>query len=316
MSATKPLTKSAKVKSVIWDYFILTVGTMLYAFSWSCMFVPNQIASGGVTGAATVINFATGIPVYISFGAINILLLVMGFLILGNAFGFKTIYVIAISTFFLDIFAGMENWYIFFDNKLLLVVVASCIESYGISLVLDHGGSTGGTDIVALIINKFWPVSLGTVYLCCDVFIIASVLLVPGKTLEDMVYGYVAMIIFSVFVDWVTLGRKSTWQLLVFSEKYEQIADYIIKELDRGVTALNAVGWFTKNEKKVLLILVRKNQLHNLTKVIKNIDPKAFISVSSASTVYGEGFDEIKTGVSIKNLKKKKNNADEQKQNC
>ena len=210
----------------------------------------------------------------------------------------------------------MENWYIFFDNKLLLVVVASCIESYGISLVLDHGGSTGGTDIVALIINKFWPVSLGTVYLCCDVFIIASVLLVPGKTLEDMVYGYVAMIIFSVFVDWVTLGRKSTWQLLVFSEKYEQIADYIIKELDRGVTALNAVGWFTKNEKKVLLILVRKNQLHNLTKVIKNIDPKAFISVSSASTVYGEGFDEIKTGVSIKNLKKKKNNADEQKQNC
>ena len=312
----KPLTKQGKVKSIVLDYLMLTIGTLLYAFAWSCMFIPNEIASGGVTGAATVINFATGIPVYISFGVINVILLALGFLILGNAFGFKTIYVIAISTLFLDILGALALKYpvmvIKFHDKLMLVLLAATIESVGIAIVLNHGGSTGGTDIVALIINKFWPVSLGTVYLACDVFIIASVLLVPGKTLEDMVYGYVAMVVFSVMVDWITLGRKSTWQLLVFSDKYEQIADYIINELDRGVTALNAIGWYTKNEKKVLLILVRRNQLHNLTKVIKSIDSKSFISVSSASTVYGEGFDEIKTGVSISKLKKSKKNAEKQ----
>lgn len=296
----------SKVKSVAADYAVLTIGTLLYAFAWACMLIPNDIASGGATGAATIIQFATGIPVYISFAVINVILLLTGFLVLGNSFGFKTIYVIAVSTLFLDLLSACENWFIFFDNKLLLVLVASFIESYGISIVLDHGGSTGGTDIIALIVNKFWPVSLGKVYLACDLFIIASVLLVPGKTIEDMVYGYVAMIVFSLMVDWVTLGRKSTWQLLVFSEHYSEIADYIINKMDRGVTALNAVGWYTKADKKVLLILVRKSQLHSLTKVIKKIDSKAFISVSEASTVYGEGFDEIKTGVDIK-LKKGKN---------
>lgn len=308
--------KKEKIKSLVSDYVVLTIGTLLYAFAWTSMFIPNEIASGGVTGAATIINFATGIPVYISFGVINVILLLLGFLILGTSFGFKTIYVIAISTLFLDLLAmipGIDT-FIHIENKLLLTIVAASIESYGISLVLDRGGSTGGTDIVALIVNKFWPVSLGKVYLFCDVFIIASVLLVPGKTIEDMIYGYVAMIIFSVMVDWITLGRKSTWQLLVFSDKFEQIADYIIKELDRGVTALNAIGWYTKNERKILLIVVRKNQLHDLTTVIKNIDPKSFISVSSASTVYGEGFDEIKTGVKLNKLKKSPKKDERQKE--
>ena len=137
-------------------------------------------------------------------------------------------------------------------------------------------------------------------------FIIASVLLIPGKTVEDMVYGYVAMVIFSVFVDWVMLGRNSTWQIMVFSNKYKEIADTVINDLNRGVTALDAQGWYSGESKKVLLILVRKAELHTITKVVKEIDPKAFVTVSSASTVYGEGFDEMKTGIKLK-LKKKEN---------
>ena len=292
--------------SVLDDYVVITIGVLFYTFAWADMLIPNGIASGGLTGACTILNFATGIPVYLSYIVVNGLLILLGTLILGKGFGFKTLYAIGLSTLGLDFLAGMEFLHVFFDNKLLLVIVAAIIESIGITCILARGGSTGGTDIVALIVNKFWPVSLGKVFLAVDVFIIASILLIPGKTVEDMVYGDVAMVIFSVFVDWVLLGRNSTWQIMVFSNKYKEIADTVINDLNRGVTALDAQGWYSGESKKVLLILVRKAELHTITKVVKEIDPKAFVTVSSASTVYGEGFDEMKTGIKLK-LKKKEN---------
>ena len=299
--------KKHKFLSVIDDYIVITIGVALYTFAWADMLIPNGIASGGLTGACTTLNFATGIPVYLSYIVVNTLLILGGTLVLGKGFGFKTLYAIGLSSLGLDIFAGMEFLHVFFDNKLLLVVVAAIIESIGITCILARGGSTGGTDIVALIINKFWPISLGKVFLALDLFIIASVLLIPGKTVEDMVYGYVAMVIFSVFVDWVLLGRNSTWQIMVFSNKYKEIADTVIHDLNRGVTALDAQGWYSGESKKVLLILVRKPELHTITKVVKELDPTAFVTVSSASTVYGEGFDEMKTGINLK-LKKKSDN--------
>ena len=302
--------KKSSFRSILEDYAIITVGVFLYTFAWADMMIPNGIASGGLTGACTILNFATGIPVYLSYIVVNTLLILIGTIVLGKGFGFKTLYAIGLSTVGLDILAGMENLYLFFDNKLLLVVVAAIIESIGITFILARGGSTGGTDIVALIVNKFWPVSLGKVFLALDLFIIASVLLIPGKTVEDMVYGYVAMVIFSVFVDWVLLGRNSTWQIMVFSNKYKEIADTVIHDLNRGVTALDAQGWYSGESKKVLLILVRKPELHTITKTVKEIDPSAFVTVSSASTVYGEGFDEMKTGINLK-LKKKSYNGNQ-----
>jgi len=292
--------------SVLDDYVVITIGVLFYTFAWADMLIPNGIASGGLTGACTILNFATGIPVYLSYIVINGLLILLGTLILGKGFGFKTLYAIGLSTLGLDFLAGMESLHVFFDNKLLLVIVAAIIESIGITCILARGGSTGGTDIVALIVNKFWPVSLGKVFLAVDVFIIASILLIPGKTVEDMVYGDVAMVIFSVFVDWVLLGRNSTWQIMVFSNKYKEIADTVIHDLNRGVTALDAQGWYSGESKKVLLIMVRKPELHTITKTVKEIDPSAFVTVSSASTVYGEGFDEMKTGLKL--MRKKKSN--------
>ena len=304
------VSKKKKFLSTLDDYIIITLGVALYTFAWADMLIPNGIASGGLTGACTIINFATGIPVYLSYVVVNGLLILIGTLILGKGFGFKTLYAIGLSTLGLDFLAGMEFLHVFFDNKLLLVVVAAIIESTGITFILARGGSTGGTDIVALIVNKFWPVSLGKVFLVVDMFIIASVLLVPGKTVEDMVYGYVAMVIFSVFVDWVLLGRNSTWQIMVFSNKYKEIADTVINDLNRGVTVLDAQGWYSGESKKVLLIIVRKQELHTITKTVKEIDPSAFVTVASASTVYGEGFDEMKTGINLKLIKKSSKNAE------
>ncbi len=179
--------KKGSFLSTIDDYVVITIGVLFYTFAWADMLIPNGIASGGLTGACTILNFATGIPVYLSYVTINGLLIILGSIVLGRGFGFKTLYAIGLSTLGLDFLAGMEFLHVFFDNKLLLVIVAAIIESIGITCILARGGSTGGTDIVALIVNKFWPVSLGKVFLAVDMFIIASILLIPGKTVEDTV---------------------------------------------------------------------------------------------------------------------------------
>jgi uncharacterized membrane-anchored protein YitT (DUF2179 family) len=183
-------------------------------------------------------------------------------------------------------------------------MVGALMESVGIGLVMLRGGSTGGTDIVAMMINKYWPISPGKVYLYSDLFIIASLLLVPGKTIEDLMYAYLLMLGFSFGIDYVLLGNKSSVQILVFSSRYKEIADHIINDLDRGVTALQSVGWYSQKESKVLLIIARKYKMNEVISGIREIDKKAFISVSTAMSVYGEGFEEVKTGLKKKNSSK------------
>ncbi|MBO8485309.1 MAG: YitT family protein [Bacteroidetes bacterium] len=286
------------------DYAILTFGLVIYVLAWTSFLIPNGIASGGGTGLCTIIYFASNetVPVSVSFFILNALLLIIGFMVLGKAFGIKTIYAIILSTILFDIFPRFD-WTVTFDEKFLVAVVGGILEAVGIGIVLLKGGSTGGTDIAAMIVNKYWPVSPGKVYLYTDIFIIASILLIPGKTIEDMIYGYIVMITFSFMVDFVLLGQKSSVQVLIFSSKYREIADKILT-MDRGVTALKSMGWYSKNDSIVLLVIVRRHQLHDIVSIIKAIDHSAFVSVSSASDVYGEGFEEMKTGLDLKKKQK------------
>ena len=300
-----------RILSVMWDYGIVTFGTLLYCLGWTSFLIPNGIASGGGTGLCTIIYFATGIPVSYSFFVLNAILLILGFLALGKAFGFKTIYVILLSTVLFKVLPEYPQLVAHFDERLVVAVVGGIVEAVGIGIVLLRGGSSGGTDIAAMIVNKYWPVSPGKVYLFSDLFIIASVLLIPGKTVEDMIYGYATMVTFSFMIDAVLLGRKSSVQILVFSSKYREVADFIITEMDRGVTALYAQGWYSEEDSKVLQIVARKTQLHQIAGAIKRIDSKAFVSVSTATSVYGEGFEEIKAGIKLKNRKVKNGRAEE-----
>ena len=294
-----------RIVSVLWDYAIVSFGTLLYCLAWTSFLIPNGTSSGGGTGLCTIIYFATGLPVAYSFFALNAILLILAFISLGKSFGFKTIYVIILSSVLLEFLPDYVQLVVHFDNRLLISVVGGLVEAVGIGIILLRGGSSGGTDIAAMIINKYWPVSPGKVYLYSDFFIIASILLIPGKTFEDMIYSYATVLTFSFMVDYVLLGQKSSVQILVFSKKYKEVADHII-EMDRGVTALNSVGWYSGEESKVLLIVARKSQLHQIVSIIKEIDNKAFVSVSTATSVYGEGFEEIKTGLKLK--KKDKTN--------
>ena len=309
--------KTSRLFDVIWDYFIMTVGTFIFVMAWTSFLQPNELASGGLTGLTTIMDYASGgaIPMDLTYSILNVLLLIAGFLFLGKTFGFKTIYVLALSSFLfwlLPNYFGEGSRIVNLEvvdedlTKLMVAIVGASMEAVGIGIILLRGGSTGGTDIVAMILNKYWPISPGKVYLYSDIFIVASLLFIPESLHGgpvNMIYAYVVMIAFSFGVDYVLLGRKSSVQLLVFSKKYNEIADHIIYDVERGVTALQSIGWYSQKESKVLLIILRKREMSGVIKEIKRIDKDAFVSVSEATSVYGEGFEEIKTGL---NLKKRK----------
>ena len=303
--------KTSRFLTVFMDYLLMTVGSLIFCMAWTSFLIPNGLASGGLTGLCTIIQYGTGIPVGLTYPVINVVLLILGFLSLGKAFGFKTIYVIALTSLLFDLLPKFPQLEVLMDEKFLVALVGATLESIGIGLVLLRGGSTGGTDIIAMMINKYWPVSPGRVYLYTDLFIISCLLFVPDKGLVDLIYAFVVMLGFSFGVDFVLLGNKSSVQILVFSSKYQEIADHMINEVHRGVTALQSVGWYSQKESKVLLIIARKYQMNEVVNEIKRIDKQAFISVSTAMSVFGEGFEEVKTGLSMKKLKNKEN-GDEQ----
>ena len=294
---------------VVNEFIVLTVACFIFALAWEGFMIPNGMSAGGMMGLCTVIQYATGglIPAQYSYFAVNAILIIVAVIAMGIGFGFKTIYCIVMSSLAMQIVASIPGIhsvageFFFVRETLLIPVIAGLLEAVGLGLVLRFGASTGGTDIIALMVNKYWPVSLSKVFLISDIIIVALLLFLPDKSFTDMVYGLVEIITFSAIIDYVVGGDKSSYQLLVFSDKYADIADHIISNMNRGVTVLNAQGWYTRKEKNVLLILINRKQLPELTKVIKEVDPRAFMSVSSTNNVYGEGFEEMKTGIKLKN---------------
>lgn len=300
-----------KALKAVGEYLILILGSLLFAIAWEGFVIPNNMSSGGMMGLFTVIQYATkgAVDASLLYMIVNVALLAVAFVILGLKFGIRTIFCIILTSVFMPMVAqipwlhSVPGNFLALPDPILVPVIGGLLEGVALGLVFRYNGSTGGSDILAMFINKYWPVSLGKFFIITDSIIITSILLLPGKQFGDMVYGYIMMLISALVLDWVSTGAKSTVQLLVFSSQYEKIADHITRDLDRGVTVLKAMGWYTKSDKNVLLILVRKKELFDLTKSIKEVDPKAFMSVSNASGVYGEGFEEIKVG-----FKKKKSN--------
>ena len=293
---------------ILKEYLVMTLGVLIFSAAWGCFMIPNGMSSGGLTGLCTVLQYATGglVKVGVSYGVINVILLAIAFLVMGARFGIKTIYCIALSSVALGAFPyfealhSVQGNFLYVPERFLIPFLSGLMEGVGLGLLFRQGGSSGGSDILAMIINKYWPVSPGRFFLVTDSIIVLSLMLLPEKTFSDLVYGFIMVVTSATIVDLTLMGGKSTIQVMVFSEKYEDIADYIIEKLNRGVTALNAVGWFTKNDKKVLLIMMQQKQLYEVTSVIKELDCNAFISVTPANSVYGEGFEEIKSGIKIK----------------
>lgn len=294
------------------EYALITIGLLGYVMGWILFLIPNNLIGGGVAGISSIIQYATGIPLGYPYFIINVALLITAFFILGKGFGGKTIYAIVLTAVCLNLGQGIvpediiENLALN-NGKLLCTIMGGILSGVGIGVSISQGGSTGGTDIVALIINKYRNVSPGRMILLIDVIIMLSSLLVPSymadgtlmpwaDKITTVVYGFILVTVSSTVVDLYLSGSRQSVQVFVFSQKYEQIADAITKDFHRGVTVLDGKGWYTKHSVQVLMIITRKTDLGVLLKYINSVDSNAFISVASVTGVYGKGFDMIKNG--------------------
>lgn len=291
------------------EYVLITLGVTLYALGWAMFLTPNSMIGGGVTGFSAILEYAFGLPISITYFILNILLLVIGTKILGTGFGFKTIYAIIMTSVMLavtkdhiptDFIAEFSQ-----DSKIVCTVLGGIMAGVGIGLSMSQGGSTGGTDIIALIWCKFKPASPGKVILIIDIIIILSSLLFPSYTAQGelmaypekvaiVVYGLIQVTVCGYAIDLYISGSKQSVQAFIFTKKVNEMADAIAFDMKRGVTVLPAKGWYSKEDKQVIMVVTRKTDLNLLFRYVKSIDPEAFLSVSSVMGVYGQGFDTIK----------------------
>ncbi len=273
-------------------YSIITLGLFINALGWTAFLIPAKITGGGVTGIATLIFYGTEIPVWISYLIINSVLILISMKILGKSFGIKTIYATATLTLFFSVLQGIIVEPIVNEN-FMSAVVGGIMAGAGVGIVFSQGGSTGGTDIIAMIINKYRNISPGKIILYADILIISSSFIL-FKSIEKIVYGYVTMAVTAYAIDLILTGAKRTVQLFIFSKMHEEIAEKIATNMNRGITLIDGTGWYSKKDSKILMVLVKKQESNSLLRIVKEVDPEAFISVNSVMGVYGKGFDRIK----------------------
>ena len=295
------------------EYTLITLGVLMYVMGWIIFLIPNNMIGGGVTGLGSIVQYATNgvVKIGYTYFVVNAGLLVAALFTLGRSFGAKSIYAILLTSVLLNVAQGIFPEQIIqtlaLDNgKLMCTIMGGIMVGIGIGLSMSQGGSTGGTDIIALIVNKYRNVSPGRMILILDAVIILSSLLAPSymadgtlmawpDKITTVVYGFILITIVSTVLDLYLTGSRQSVQIFVLSPKYAEIADAITRDLHRGVTVFNGKGWYTKTDTEVVMVVTRKSDLNVFLKYINAIDPNAFISVSSVTGVYGQGFDKVKT---------------------
>jgi uncharacterized membrane-anchored protein YitT (DUF2179 family) len=290
---------------VIREYLLITIGVLIYVAAWTTFLIPNHLVGGGVTGISTLIYYATGLPISVSFLAFNSVLIIAGLKTIGWKFGIKTIYGVIMTSIAFQVMPGiipldLINVMALDNGKLISSLLGAAVAGFGVGTVIAQGGSTGGTDILAQIIGKYKNISPGRIMMSCDLVIIGSSFFVSqeptvGLKLAVVLYGYLIIGLSSYTVDTVLSGAKRSIQYFIFSHKYQEIADKISTDLHRGVTVISSQGWYSHSEQKVLLVIVRRTESKAIAKIVKEIDKEAFISMGSVTGVYGAGFEVLKT---------------------
>ncbi|MFT3737643.1 MAG: YitT family protein [Breznakibacter sp.] len=274
------------------SYFFITAGLAVSAVGWTAFLIPSKIVGGGITGVATLLYLSFGIDVGVMSLAMNAILILLAVRIIGTSFGAKTIYGVVMIAILLTVGQRLFHAPIVSD-LFMATVIGGILAGIGGGIVFSNGGSTGGTDIVAMIINKYRNVSLGKLLLLIDAVIISTSFVVL-QSIEKVVYGFMAMAILAYTVDMVITGTKQTVQIFIISRKHQELTEAIITQANRGVTILDGRGGFTGEEVKVLMVLARKRDSIHVFRIIKHIDPNAFITMGNVMGVYGKGFDTMR----------------------
>ena len=282
------------------DYLAITLGLICYAIGWAAFLLPYQITTGGVTGIAAIIYYVTGIEIQISYFIINVVFLAFGLKILGPKFSIKTVFAIFMLTFLLWFFQlllkdeqGVLPQLLGPGQEFMATVIGAGLLGFGIGLVFCHNGSTGGTDIIAWIINKYKDVTLGRMMMYLDIIIISSCYFIFHDW-KRVLFGFCVLFVMSIVIDYVINSTRQSVQFLIFSRKHQEIAKGISQQIDRGVTLLDGTGYYSGKDIKVVVVLAKKSESLDIFRLVKDIDPNAFISQSNVVGVYGEGFDKLK----------------------
>jgi len=274
------------------SYVISTIALFVMALGYTGFLIPNKILGGGVNGIATMLYWTTNLSTGITIVGVNLILILIALRIIGSGFGVKTVYaVIVISVMFSLLQHHIKEPFV--TDKFLAAIIGGVMSGTSVGLVFTQGGSTGGTDIIAMIVNKYHNISPGKIILLIDVLIISSSFFV-FQSIETLVYGFVVMGVSSYTIDLVLTGFKQSVQLFVFSKNAEAIAERISHETGRGVTLIKGIGWYTKTEQSILMVMAKKMESQQLFRIIKEVDPEAFVSLNTVMGVYGKGFDVIR----------------------
>jgi len=286
------------------DYALIAVGVALYALGFTLFMLPYGLTTGGVAGIGAIIYYATGLEVQVTYISINIIFLIFAVRILGLRFCVKTIFAVATLSFFMWLFqrlfeipdpanpAKMILPRIIGDESFMASILGAISSGLGLALCFENNGSTGGTDIIAAIINKYRNMSLGSVIMACDVVIISSCYFVFHDW-SRVIYGFVILFVASMTLDYTIRRTNQSVQFLIFSRNAGAIADQLVKE-GYGVTMLNGEGWYTHTDRQVIICIVRMREKSRMLQLIKDIDPYCFVSMGDANSVWGEGFDKMK----------------------
>ena len=281
------------------DYVTIFIAMMSYCIGWNVFLLPNDITTGGVPGVSSIIFWGVGIPVQWTYFSINAVLLVVALKILGWKFCVKTVYAVVVLTVSTTYVSANYHGHLLHDQPFMASIIGAVFCGSGVGLGLASNGSTGGTDIIAAIVNKYRDISLGRVILICDVIIITSSYLVL-KDWEKVIYGYVVLYVTAFCIDQMVNSRRSSVQFFIISNMYKEIGERINREPHRGCTVIDAQGFYSGHDVKMLFVLAKRRQSEQIFRIINDVDPHAFVSQSAVIGVYGEGFDRFKVSSSKK----------------
>ena len=284
--------KRSKVGSIVRSHAIITFGLLCITFGWCAFLIPSNVTGGGVSGVAAIIYFATKFPAGVTYLLVNTALILAAMKIVNVSFAMKSVYGVVVFSFLLGLFQQIFTEPLVNDT-LLATIVGAILSGIGSGIVFTQGGSAGGTDLIAMMVTSRRNISPGRVIMMIDVVVISSLFFI-FQSLERMIYGYCVMVVSSYVVDFVLAGSKQSYQLFIFSDKYEEVAANIFSNVRRGLTLVDAQGWYTRKPTKMIMAIVRKHEVTDVFRAIKEIDPDAFISLGNVMGVYGRGFDQMK----------------------
>ncbi len=283
--------KATKVSEYIVKYVLVVLGSVLFAAGFQFFLYPNSIIVGGVSGVAMIINYLTELPVGIMTIILNIPLFVVAWKHFGVGFIISSLVGVLLSSVLVDVLAVLK--YCPTEDMLLACIIGGAIKGLGLGIIYYAGATTGGTDIIAKFVRlKFPYINFGTIVLLTDAVIILAFALIFDKV-EAAMYAVIAMFVVSKVIDLVLYGIDNSNVCYIISEKSAELVTEITDRLSRGVTILEGKGAYSRKDKQVLLCVVKRTQIANIRKLIKNVDENAFFIVTDAKNVFGKGFGDI-----------------------